>query len=61
MDNSTAAGTAGGTILSIVAIPSSTIISTILIAVIGATVSFFVSLLLKKIFGSEKTIKPRKK
>lgn len=63
MDNSTAAGTIGGTILSVVAIPSNTIITTIAIAAIGATVSFFVSLILKKIFINinEKPIKLKKK
>jgi len=63
MDNSTAAGTIGGTILSVVAIPSNTIITTIAIAAIGATVSFFVSLILKKIFINinEKPLKLKKK
>ena len=63
MDNSTAAGTIGGTILSVVAIPSNTIITTMAIAAIGATVSFFVSLILKKIFINinEKPLKLKKK
>lgn len=47
MTNSTAAGTVGGTLLSIVAIPSSTMITTVVVACVGATVSFFMSLLLK--------------
>ena len=50
MQNSTAAGTIGGTLLTVVAIPASTIITTMVIAAIGATVSFFVSLILKKLW-----------
>jgi hypothetical protein len=50
MTNSTAAGTIGGTLLSIVAIPSSTVITTVIIACIGATVSFFMSILLKAVW-----------
>jgi len=47
----TIAGTAGGTLLTIVSLPSNTaIISTIILALIGAVTSFFVSLACKKIY-----------
>lgn len=48
--DSTAAGTIGGTLLTIVAVNSSTIATTVIAACIGATVSFFVSLFLKKMW-----------
>ena len=53
MDHSTSttAGTIGGTILSVIAIPSTTIITTIVVACIGATVSFFMSIILKKLWN----------
>lgn len=43
--------TVGGTLLSITAIPSSaTILTTIILAAIGAITSFFVSVILKKLW-----------
>lgn len=48
-DHTTVAGTAGGTLLSIWAIPTQTIVATIALAAIGAIVSFGVSLLLKEL------------
>ena len=50
MTNHTAAGTIGGTILSVVAIPTQTIFTTIVVAIIGATVSFLTSLVLKELY-----------
>ncbi len=48
-------GTAGGTLLSLMAtIGSSDVIKTIVLASIGATVSFLVSLLLKCLFKKHK-------
>lgn len=47
MQHSTAIGTAGGTLLAIITINANTIISTAIVAAVGATVSFFTSLLLK--------------
>jgi mannitol-specific phosphotransferase system IIBC component len=48
MDNGTKAGTVGGTLLTIVAnIKSEDVLKTIVLAGIGAIVSFFVSLGLK--------------
>ena len=49
-NNDTIIGTIGGTLLSIIAIPTQTIVTTIIVAVIGATVSFFTSLILKEIY-----------
>ena len=47
-EQSTAFGTAGGTLLTVVAMPSTTnILATIILACIGAITSFFISLLLK--------------
>lgn len=47
-DNTTKAGTAGGTLLTIFAnITSEDVIKTIILAVIGAAVSFTVTILLK--------------
>ncbi len=48
-------GTAGGTLLSVMAnIGSSDVVKTIVLASIGATVSFIVSLLLKCLFKKHK-------
>jgi mannitol-specific phosphotransferase system IIBC component len=50
MNNSTYAGTAGGTLLSMVPnIVSEDIVRTVLLASIGAIVSFMISLLLKRL------------
>ena len=46
-DQSTAIGTAGGTLLSVLAIPNSTILATVVLAAIGAVTSFFVSVFVK--------------
>lgn len=49
-DNTTKAGTAGGTLLTIFAnISSEDIIKTIILAAVGAAVSFGVTIVLKKI------------
>jgi hypothetical protein len=44
------AGTVGGTLLTIFAIPAANIVETIILAALGALVSFFTSYLLKTIF-----------
>jgi mannitol-specific phosphotransferase system IIBC component len=50
MNDSTYAGTAGGTLLSMVPnIVSEDIVRTVLLATIGAIVSFMISLLLKRL------------
>jgi hypothetical protein len=51
MPHSTPISTIGGTILALITIPSTTIVSTIIIASIGAITSFFVSLALRKIWN----------
>lgn len=43
----TTAGTIGGTLLALIAIPMSTIYTTIFLAILGATVSYGTSLFLK--------------
>ena len=49
-DNTTKAGTAGGTLLTIFAnISSEDVIKTVVLAAIGAVVSFIVTVVLKKI------------
>lgn len=45
--NDTIIGTIGGTLLAVVTVNSSTFITTVVVAVIGSTTSFFVSLFLK--------------
>jgi len=45
--DSTLVGTAGGTFLALVAIPTQTIATTIICAIIGAITSYFTMLLLK--------------
>ena len=49
-NDSTVIGTAGGTLLALFAIPASSIVTTIVLAIIGATTSFVVSLLLKEAY-----------
>jgi F0F1-type ATP synthase membrane subunit a len=50
-NDSTVIGTAGGTFLALFAIPTSTVIATIVLAIIGATTSFIVSILLKELYN----------
>ena len=54
MPHSTTITTLGGTLLTVITISGSTIISTIIIATIGAITSFFVGIILKKLFTSKK-------
>ena len=55
LPNNTLAGTIGGTLLSIAAtLNSDDIAKTIILASAGATVSFFVSLLLKRLIKKRK-------
>jgi len=49
-NDSTVIGTAGGTLLAVFSIPTSTIVATVILAIIGATTSFVVSLLLKEVY-----------
>jgi uncharacterized membrane protein YgaE (UPF0421/DUF939 family) len=49
-NDSTVIGTAGGTLLALFAIPASSIITTVILAIIGATTSFVVSILLKEVY-----------
>lgn len=49
-NDSTVIGTAGGTLLAVFSIPTSTIVATVILAIIGATTSFIVSLLLKEVY-----------
>lgn len=51
LNNSTTVGTVGGTFLSIVPnLSSDDIVRTALLAVVGAVVSFIISLLLRRLF-----------
>ena len=55
MDNKTLMGTAGGTFLSIVPnLSSDDIVKTVVLATVGAVVSYTISLLLKSINGKHK-------
>ena len=47
MEHSTSIGTIGGTLLTIITVGANTVVATVIVAIIGATTSFFVSLLLK--------------
>ena len=49
-NDSTVIGTAGGTLLAVFSIPTSTIVATVVLAIIGATTSFVVSILLKEVY-----------
>jgi len=49
-NDSTVIGTAGGTLLAVFSIPTSTIVATVILAIIGATTSFVVSILLKEVY-----------
>lgn len=51
MPHSTTISTIGGTLLTLVTVTTSTIITTVIVAAIGAITSFFVSLMLKKIYN----------
>lgn len=51
MEHSTTISTIGGTLLSIITISSTTVVSTIIVAAIGAITSFFVSLACKRIYN----------
>lgn len=44
-------GTVGGTTLTIVSIPPQSIVTTIILATLGAVVSFMVSYVMKKLFN----------
>lgn len=57
MDNNTAIGTVGGTVFALITINSDTIASTILVAILGATTSFFTSLFLKYLLREVKKLK----
>lgn len=50
MEHQTTIGTAGGTLLTILTIPTTSLINTVILAALGAAVSFFVSLGLKLLF-----------
>ena len=49
-NDSTVIGTAGGTLLAVFSIPTSTIVATVILAIIGATTSFVISILLKEVY-----------
>lgn len=53
MTHSTAYGTAGGTILALITVNANTIIATVIVAVVGATASFFTSLFFKWLVSSD--------
>jgi purine-cytosine permease-like protein len=47
----TAISTLGGTLLAVIAIPATTFLTTIIIASVGATTSFVVTILLKLLYN----------